>query len=360
MVENINCFGCGACENICEYDAISMEYDQKGFYLPSINKDKCVGCNKCENVCPINDINDIPNRMMQTYFFVNKDIYDRNVSSSGGFIKALADYVFDNNGICFGASFDDDLSVHHVEVKNRENIYSILGSKYVQSKTGKTFQAVKKHLDAGRMVMYTGTPCQIAGLKSFLGHKEYKNLITVDIFCHGVPSPKLWKKYLSQYYKDKEIRYVQFRDKSLGWWQFRFRIQFAHDEYASLYRPPKDDYIKLFLQDISINDRCLACPYRTKEKYSDFYIGDAWNINKVKRNIDDNHGATTVIVNSERGEQIIKQIWEKHHIFKVSMEDGVYSREELFQTKIESENRIKFWGECNKVGIKETMSKLDL
>ena len=360
MEKNSNCFGCGACECICDVGAISIEYNKKGFLEKKIDDNKCIKCYKCDEVCGLNYHKQAPNRMRKSYFFVNKDIYDRNVSSSGGFVKALADYVLDRGGVCFGAAFDEDLTIHHIEVKNKNDIYAILGSKYVQSRTDKTFINVKEAIERNKLVLYVGTPCQIAGLKHFLGDKENNNLITVDIFCHGVPSPKIWEEYLSEYFDKQNIRYIQFRDKTLGWWQFRFRIQFTHSEYASYYRPPEDPFIKSFLNDIIINDACLDCKYRTKEKYSDFYLGDAWNINKIKQNMDDNHGITTVVVNSKRAEEILKEIEGKHHVFEIKLEDGVYSRTELFEKKKSSEKRDEFWKLYDEKGIKRAISELEI
>lgn len=362
MISGETCFGCSACSNACELGAITMIYGKKGFLVPQVDSAKCIQCDKCSAVCPMNiSTENAPYEMKKAYFFIHEDMYDRNLSSSGGFVKALADYVFEHEGICFGAAFDEDLSVHHVGIINRDDVYAILGSKYVQSRTEKTYVEVRKHIERGKLVLYVGTPCQIAGLKAFLGNVDYENLITIDIFCHGVPSEKMWLDYLHEYFSNEEIRYVQFRDKTLGWWQFRFRIQFAHSEYASLYRPPQDDYIRLFLKNITINDICLNCPYRTKKKYSDFYIGDAWNINKVKKNMDDNHGITTVIANSKKAEIIIEEMKKKkHHFFQVSLEDGVYTRTELFNSKSISEEREKFWKYYDKLGMRKTIQELSL
>ena len=352
--------GCGACANICPVDCITMGQGEKGFLRPYVDKDKCIECGQCQAVCIMNHEPNQAEDMKEAYFFVNGDQYDRNLSSSGGFVKAIADYIIEEKkGICFGAAFAEDLSVHHVSVENKDDLYAILTSKYVQSATEKTYREVKLFLQQKRWVLYTGTPCQIAGLMSYLGDIKYETLITVDIFCHGVPSQEFWKRYLQEYYGEEEIRYVQFRDKTLGWWNYRFRIQFAHDEVASLYRPPADDFIKLFLNSISINEKCMNCKYRKEKRVSDFYIGDAWNINKIKQNMDDNRGITTVVINTDKAKTIFENLKEKNHAFPVSLEDGVFSRDELFRDKVTTEKRDAFWEYYNK-NIKAIISKIGI
>ena len=358
MIQCNNCMGCGACANICPVDCITMVPGEKGFLQPYVDKDKCIHCGRCHDICIMNqELNDAED-MKDAYLFVNRDQYDRNLSSSGGFVKALADYIIEEkNGVCFGAAFAEDLSVHHISVENKDDLYAILASKYVQSATEKTYREVKEFLQKKRWVLYTGTPCQIAGLISYLGGNKYETLITVDIFCHGVPSQEFWKRYLQEYYGEEKIRYVQFRDKTLGWWNCRFRIQFAHGEVASMYRPPTDDYIKLFLNRISINEKCMNCKYRKKKRVSDFYIGDAWNINKIKQNMDDNRGITTVVINTKKAKEIFDCLKERNHAFPISLQNGVFSRDELFHGNETTEKGEAFWKYYDR-SIKEIVSKI--
>ncbi|MDD6327623.1 MAG: Coenzyme F420 hydrogenase/dehydrogenase, beta subunit C-terminal domain [Lachnospiraceae bacterium] len=357
MIRYDSCMGCGACANICPMNCITMTAGENGFLRPKVDESKCIRCGKCQDVCIMNHDMAHFEDMKEAYLFINKDQYDRNLSSSGGFVKALADYIIERkNGVCFGAAFDRDLSVHHIAIDKKEDVYAILTSKYVQSKTEMTYREVKALLEKERWVLYTGTPCQIAGLMSFLGNKTYETLVTVDIFCHGVPSQELWESYLQEYYGNEEIRYVQFRDKTFGWWNRRFRIQFAHNEMSSAYRPPTDDYLKLFLNSISINEKCMDCKYRQEKRLSDFYIGDAWNINKIKQNMDDNRGITTVVTNTEKAKVILDCLAENNHVFSVSLEDAVFGRPELFQKKRETEERKAFWKNYEK-GIKTAVKE---
>jgi len=352
--------GCGACANICPADCIQMMEGTNGFLEPVIDRSKCIQCGKCIQTCPENNSALNANEMKKAYFFVNKDIYNRNLSSSGGFVKAVSDYIVgEKKGVCYGAAFAEDLSVHHVEVDDPEEIYGILGSKYVQSNTEKTFSAVKRQLKRGRYVLYIGTPCQISGLKSYLNNIECKKLVTIDIFCHGVPSPDLWRRYLEEYFCDEIIRYVQFRDKTEGWWKFKFRVQMEHSEYASYYRSPTDDFLKLFLKNISLNKCCYDCRYRSRQKQSDFYIGDAWNINKVKKNMDDNRGITTVITNTSKAEMIMDEMKKHHHVFEISLEEGAYSRTELFEEKTIPKEREEFMNNYMD-GIRKEVIRLNI
>ena len=188
-----NCTGCRMCEQICPVNAIKMIENKEGFIEPVIDKTKCINCGLCSKRCP--QLNEIKREdyKMEVYAAKNKNIEEQKSSSSGGVFSVLANYVLENNGIVFGCAFNDNLIAEHIGIEDKNELYKLRGSKYVQSNTKNTFKDVKENLENSRMVLYSGTPCQIAGLKQFLG-KEYDNLYTVDLVCHGVPSPKLFKK----------------------------------------------------------------------------------------------------------------------------------------------------------------------
>lgn len=356
---NGKCIGCGACVNICPQNCLEMLYSQEGFLVPKLNLNTCIDCGRCEQVCPINKEIIAPYMMKEAYFFINKIEYDRNLSSSGGFFKALADEIIKRGGVVFGAAFTSDFIVEHKMVDNIDDMYQLMGSKYVQSNTKNTYREVKKYIKEDKWILYSGTPCQIAGLFEYLGEKKYEKLITLDVFCHGVPSLMVWKKYLEDYHNSEAIRYVQFRYKGKGWWQMGLRIQLEHSEYYQPIRNGKDEYIRTFLKDISLNEECYDCKFRSKNKFSDFFIGDAWNINKVKTNMDDDRGITTVIVNSEKGLQLMKIIAESHHCFKISLEEGAYQRKELFSKKEIPYQRKDFFSNLDK-GFKYSVDNNNL
>ena len=193
IIEKSKCTGCSACANICPKNCIEMIRDEEGFLYPQINFDICGECGICEKICPVANFEYIKDDTDTiAYAVINKNNDIRKKSSSGGVFTLLAEQVLDNNGVVFGAAFDKNFLVKHISVENKEELDKLRGSKYLQSDVGDTYTIAKANLDNGRQVLYSGTPCQIAGLLSFL-KKPYKNLITVDLICHGVPSPRLWK-----------------------------------------------------------------------------------------------------------------------------------------------------------------------
>ena len=218
IIEKKDCMGCYACFNICPQNAITMQEDEKGFKYPIIDKEKCIKCGLCKKVCPVINQTIIKNTP-QAYAIINKDNYVRETSSSGGCFSLIAEYIIENGGVVFGATFDENWRVKHTWIENIEKIKMFRGSKYLQSTIGDTYKRAKEFLDKGRKVLFTGTPCQIEGLKSYL-RKDYDNLYTQDIICHGVPSPKVHDKYL-EYQKNKfnakKIKRIEHRNKENGW-----------------------------------------------------------------------------------------------------------------------------------------------
>ena len=210
------CLGCAACVSICPIDAIRMEEDKEGFLNPRIDSSLCFGCQKCEKTCPV--LNTIPENNGETkaYAAINKNEAVRMKSSSGGVFYSLAKWIIAHGGVVFGARFNTRWEVIHDFTETLEGIEPFMGSKYVQSFIGDTFRQAKRFLEDGRWVLFSGTPCQLGGLRSFLG-KEYERLLQIDLICHGAPSPKVWKNYLKDYFEGRKIRSISFRDKENGW-----------------------------------------------------------------------------------------------------------------------------------------------
>lgn len=236
-----DCVGCNACVQRCPKSCISMHEDEQGFLYPVVNADLCINCHLCEKVCPV--INQAePRKPLQTYAAKNRDSEVKRNSSSGGIFYALAEMIISEGGVVFGAKFNDDWEVVHAYAETLEGIKAFQGSKYVQSGIGETFTQAEQFLKAGRRVMFTGTPCQIAGLKHFLRKDYGSQLLTVDVVCHGVPSPLVWREYLKYItrpkgasagkntdfestLKDIEIRdisRISFRDKRISWEKYGF------------------------------------------------------------------------------------------------------------------------------------------
>ena len=193
MINKKECCGCTACLHVCPVKCITMQEDEEGFFYPVIEKEKCIHCHKCEKVCPVRNADSI-NTKTETYVGYSKDDEIRKQSSSGGIFSVVAEWILLQNGVIFGAAFDQNFEVHHIAIETNGELGKLRGSKYVQSRLENVYPVVKQYLEIKRKVLFTGTACQIAGLKRYL-NKEYENLYTVDVLCHGVPSPKIWRMY---------------------------------------------------------------------------------------------------------------------------------------------------------------------
>ncbi len=295
--EKSDCCGCGACVQRCPMSCISMIEDSEGFLYPQINQSLCVDCTICESVCPV-----IHQREKRTPLYVyaakNPDEAIRIKSSSGGIFTLLAESVINEGGVVFGARFNEHWEVIHHYTETVKGIAPFRGSKYVQSKIGSTFEQAEMFLKQGRKVLFSGTPCQIAGLKRFL-RMSYDHLLTIDIVCHGVPSPKVWRMYLKDISEGKQIEQISFRDKSNGWKAYYFSIHYD----SSAYKEPKASnlYIKGFLNSLYLRPSCYACPSKGLISGSDITLGDYWGIHLVLPGFDDDKGVGLVILNTEKG-----------------------------------------------------------
>ncbi|MCI6354389.1 Coenzyme F420 hydrogenase/dehydrogenase, beta subunit C-terminal domain [Eubacterium coprostanoligenes] len=303
-----DCVLCKACSNACPVDAISFTNEYLDFNYPLIDFDKCVKCNKCEMVCPtLNEINS--SSIKQAFAAKNLDENTRLKSTSGGVFIELAKVVLSNGGYVCGAVFDDDFSVKHIVSNDIEQVKKMSGSKYSQSDIGTVYREIKDLLCGGKIVLFTGSPCQTQGLSMFLG-KEYENLISVDFICHGIPSRKLLKTYLdlrkNQY--NSEIKNLSFRSKDLGWHNSSVKIDF---ENGKVYREPITIdfyYSDLFLGNLLLKESCYNCPSRKFKSKSDITLGDFWGAEKVFKEYDDNKGISAVIANTEKGRNILSEL----------------------------------------------------
>lgn len=341
-----DCCGCYACYNICPKECITMETDNEGFWYPKIDKDKCINCNLCEKVCPI--INK-PNSFLyeeKSYAIFNKNEKIRLESSSGGFFSLLAEYVINNHGNVYGAVFDESFNVKHIKITSFQDIELLRGSKYVQSKINDIFKSVKFDLKNNKMVLFTGTPCQIAGLQSFL-QKKYDNLILMDIVCHGVPSPLVWQRYideLKQNYK-QDIKSIYFRDKSTGWKTYSVKFLFDKDEYKNF--GFKDIYMKGFLNDIYLRPSCYNCNFKGIERVSDITVADFWGIEKVLPKMDDNKGTSLIVIHSEKGKQLFNKLSEKMVLNEVNLNEVIKYNPSMVRAVKYNEKRKDFFLEFN-------------
>lgn len=243
---------------------------------------------------------------IEAYACINKKINIRKHSSSGGCFYELAKYIIENDGVVFAARFDDDFHIIHDYFFEEKDILKFMGSKYAPSKLKSTFKIIKDYLDNGKLVMFTGTPCQNNGLSNYL-KKEYSNLVMVDFICHGVPDERVWEKYLQVLRKRGDIKSIQFRNKDNGWKDFRFKVEyhngcvFSQDHHQNI-------YMQGFLSDLDLNSSCYNCRNKGYNRTSDFTMADLWGIDNIASHLDDNQGISAFFVNTKKGKDIFNQI----------------------------------------------------
>lgn len=347
------CTGCYGCKNICPKNCIKMEY-QDGFWYPKIRTNDCIDCNLCHKVCPINNFEALKTYKLKSYAAYSKDDSIRNSSSSGGLFTSLASIILENNGVIFGAAYDNNFDVVHTEVQNIEELYKLRGSKYVQSKIGFVYKNAKKHLDEGRLVYFSGTACQIDGLKSYL-MKDYNNLICQDLICHGVPSPLVWQKYLKEIKKTNKVNEINFRDKSDGWYNYSLKIVGDNLLYQS---KSKDDlYLRGFSQNIYLRPSCYNCKYKTIERNADITLADFWGIENEVPEMFDDKGTSFVIIHSDKGQKLFDSI-KNDIIFKeVDIESGAKYQSTLKKSAFKNPDYNKFFKNMNKMSFDKLYKK---
>ena len=321
-----DCTGCYACSSVCPVTAITMEADSEGFCYPVVDHNKCTRCAMCIAVCPIMETatrGRLVQSMPQAYAAYCLDEQLRLQSSSGGLFSLLAETIINSGGVVFGARFDDDFSVSHDYVENNEHLHKLRGSKYVQSRIGDMFKQVRGFLECDRSVMFTGTPCQISGLKRYLG-REYDSLVCQDIICHGVPSPKVWQKYVT--YREScaasGTQKIAFRRKDEGWKRYSVSFRFENDmEYVQDLH--NDLYMRAFLKNICLRPSCHACHFKSIYRESDITLADFWGIQHLVPTMDDDKGTSLVILHTQKGRELLKRLSGKVKIRPVSVTKAV-------------------------------------
>ena len=305
ITDKHDCCGCAACANACPQACITLRPDGEGFLYPAADPERCVECGLCEQVCPFLTPREarLP---VATYAAVNPDAQERLDSSSGGIFSLLMRATLEAGGVVFGAAFDADWNVGHIAVESLEDMPRLRGSKYVQSATGESFRMAEEYLKQGRKVLFSGTPCQIAGLNHYLG-KEYDKLLRVDVVCHGVPSPQIWKAYLEGLGDLSGIRSVCFRDKRSGWLDYAFSIGYEdgrtlrESHHANL-------FMQGFLHDLYVRPSCHRCKAKGGRCGSDITLGDFWGIGAVLPDWDDDRGVSLVLADTGKGDAALKAV----------------------------------------------------
>lgn len=307
ITEKSECCGCEACRSVCPRQCIVMKRDDEGFLYPEVAIAECIDCGLCKAVCPMRYPGE--GRRPEAVFAArNSDNALRLASSSGGIFTRLAEQVLDRGGVVFGARFDETWNVVHSYAQSREELARFRGSKYVQSRIGDSFRQTEQFLKEGRLVLFSGTPCQIAGLRRFL-RREYGNLLTVDVVCHGVPSPKVWQRYLEERTSGGagEITGISFRDKQHGWHEYRLSIKAGARELTSV-DADRAIYSRLYLYELISRPSCHHCPVKGGRSGSDLTLGDFWGIERVDPAFDDNKGCSAVLLNNPAWESLLRGI----------------------------------------------------
>lgn len=336
------CCGCTACYSACPTGSIEMLSDDEGFLYPHINESTCINCHKCLNVCAFkSDNNTNEYKKPLVYAVKHKDISIRMKSRSGGIFTAVSDYVLDNGGVVYGCVLDSSLNAYHTRAKNKSARDKMRGSKYIQSEIGNTFKEAEKDLKEGRLVLFTGTSCQIAGLKSAL-QKDYDNLLCMDIVCHGVPSTAVFKEYIKWIENKEKAKCVNidFRNKiDYGW--------IAHIETLTLNKNNKvkhknsNVFKMLFYGHNILRPCCYVCPYKDIIHTADITIGDYWGIEKASPGFSDNKGVSLVLINSEKGKKIFDLAKNKVEFKECAIEDSM--QPPLIKPFPKPNTREQFW-----------------
>lgn len=335
ITDKKNCCGCSACVQRCPKQCIRLEEDTEGFLYPQVDEETCIKCGLCEKVCPILNQADKLS-VLEVLAVKNPNDEERMNSSSGGVFLPLAREVINQGGVVFGAVYDESWEVHHVYAEKIEDVYPMMGSKYLQSKIGNSFKDAERFLKQGREVLFVGSPCQIAGLRTYLRNKQYSNLLAVDFLCHGVPSPGVWRRYLAETYGGYDAKEqsrlqatagknsvllsslnatspigdIKFRDKrESGWKKYRFVVRQKSASKADQNTVLSSDihydnpFMRGFLSDIYLRPSCYACKCKNGVNHSDMTIADFWGINQIAPEFDDDKGVGLVLLNTKKGEE---------------------------------------------------------
>ena len=316
------CSGCTACKNICANNAIVMKADEEGFYYPIIEEASCTECGACVRVCPYSnkEFTEAAPYDQEVYAGKHKEDNVRKDSASGGAFTAISDYILGQGGLVYGAVFNEKFEVIHDKAKDKEERNRIRGSKYVQSDLDDIFLDIELNLKNGKLVLFTGTPCQNDGLKHYLV-KEYDNLILCDIACHGVPSPKVWesyKNYLENKYQDT-IRKVTFRSKDKGWHNSTMKVEFTKQLHQKSMQD--DPYYIMFFSHLDMRPSCHECIYASYHRVTDLTIADFWGIENSVKEYGDDLGVSLLLENTVKGKEILDHIIPELQMIKSNRKD---------------------------------------
>lgn len=346
LADNEACTGCSACASVCPNACIKMVEDAEGFLRPKTDYTKCSKCDLCAEVCPANK-KFIKNNNVKAYAAKNTNEETRLASSSGGVFRALAEKTISQNGVVYGAAYGNDNEVEHIAITKSADLIKLQGSKYVQSKLGNAFREIKELLQKDVPVLFSGTPCQIQGLASFLG-EDYKNLVKVEIICHGVPSPLVFRKYRKELEEkhSSKITKINMRSKTEGWQNYRTRYEFA--DGSVLEETLHDNiYMKAFLQNLCLRETCHNCRANDFQSAGDIALADFWGIENVVEGYDDDKGVSLLMLKTKKGENLFNSVKEEFDITEVDIEKAKNYNLCITDSVKAHRNRKKFFDEID-------------
>lgn len=356
------CTGCTACEQSCPKHAIYMEEDSRGFVYPVIQSIECIECGKCQMICPINTIPKVSSNS-KCYGALNKSEEQRLNSSSGGIFMLLASEILSIGGVIYGAAYNEFNEVIHIEVDDMESLKRLQGAKYSQSTLVDIFFSVKSNLLNDKMVLFSGTSCQVAGLKNYLG-REYSKLIVIDFVCHGVPSPKAWREYVE--YRSVEDGHegenltINLRSKSTGWSRYRYSVLFQYasgDQYTVL--NGMDSYMKAFVNNLILRASCNDCQFKGVHRCSDITLGDFWGVWNIKPELDDDKGTSLVIIHSKKGQSIWNDVKEKCVWTELTETEAYKENQSLIRSSLVNPKAKELIKKIDKNGYKDFYSEIE-
>ena len=339
------CTGCSACYSICPVHCIEMIKDESGFTYPNIAENgKCINCGKCEDVCPVLKSDTADNKQPIAYAAMSADQPMRMESSSGGIFTELSRQIIALGGVVYGAAYDETFAVKHYCATDEEGLQKLRGAKYAESQLVDTFTEIKTRLDNGQKVLFSGTPCQVAGLKAFAGDNE--NLYTVDFVCHGIPSPMAWEKYIQhRATEDSNGEYpvsINLRSKTTGWSRYEYSnvFEYKNGEVYSA-KSSQSLFMKLFVGDYINRESCENCRFKGYSRVSDITLGDFWGIWDIDTSMDDNKGTSVILVQSEKGDRLWQNIQHKITVKPVTLEQSSKQNPSMLVSSKANSNRQK-------------------
>lgn len=350
-----NCCGCGACKDICPRNAIAM-VRKGGFDYPQIDPQRCVECGLCEKVCTFQREKDNqPNSIVA--YACRHSVGVRMRSSSGGIFTAVSDWILNRGGVVYGAAFDSNMVLRHARAAESGLRDAMRGSKYIQSSTVGIFPQVKADLKAGIPALFVGTPCQVSALKAYLGREE-ENLFCIDVICHGVPSPEVWScfvSYLEDKYKGKLVNYA-FRNKEVAWRHYSPVATFADGRSVGA-NDHTGSFIELFRYDVCMRPSCTVCRYASGHREGDLTIGDFWGIENVLAHLDDGKGVSAILVNSEKGEALLRSVAPEVELTPCSPSDVAAKQPNLSRPSQSSNKAESFQTDINSKPFNDVLKK---